>query len=498
MTPTLSLTWSPTPGAASQRVLLNNAVIATLSGTANSFAPPDASIPYSIEAVMPVVPSVGIQDGSFEAIATPGGYVYRPTGSPWTFTGNAGVENNGSAWQGANAPDGLRAALLQSGGNDAKLAGMISQTFAVTTAGNRNYLLQFKAVLRAFRAGTSQPQSIAVMVDGLQLTVAKPSSASAWDTFQIPLALAAGIHSLTFAATVLTGDTSCFLDDVQLLPVAADIPAPVSSTPPAAPPAPAPLVTSPPAATGFVYDGRTVTNADGSVELFASDPVDIGAVRVPAVSELFGDDGMPDYLQSIQDIGLADCWIKAPLTALSYERPDKILAIVRYEGPQNIVVTLVRSGKPTHVHTSSNLPAKTAGRESWSAFVEKASVALYSVNNRYADLNYGNAPMYMFMFTSGTKAVFTSDDDATVYAGIRGHLDAKNPMILGTGAIAKYLEASHEYAVLDTYLRNGTYYLVLRNPWGIDGKSGDAVNDGIVTITYAQLRADVSNVVWGV
>jgi hypothetical protein len=476
-------------------VLLNGAVIATLSGVANAFTPPDASIPYSIEAVMPPPPpppGVLLADGSFESVDAKG-YTYRPQGMAWAFTGDAGIQANGSAWGGAPAPAGPQSAFLQSGGSDSNMAGSILQVFSIPAAGD--YRLQFRAALRSYRAGTNALQAIRIILDGTLLAVKTPSSASAWDTFSIPLpALAAGSHTLTFAAAVLTADTSAFVDDVQLFAAAAvaPAPAPVSSTPPPAP------VVAPPGATGFVYDGRTVTNPDGSIEIFARDPADIGAVRVPAASELFGDDGLPDYLQSIQDIGLADCWIKASLTALSYERPDKIVAIVRYEGPENLVVTFVRSGKPTHVHTSSNLPAKTAGRESWSAFVEKASVAILSASNRYSDLNYGNAPFFLAMFVSGTKAVFTSDDDATVYAGIRGHLDAKNPMIIGTGAIAKFLEASHEYAPLDTYLRNGVYYLVLRNPWGIDGKSGDAVNDGIVTITYAQLRADVSNVVWGV
>lgn len=58
------------------------------------------------------------------------------------------------------------------------------------------------------------------------------------------------------------------------------------------------------------------------------------------------------------------------------------------------------------------------------------------------------------------------------------------------------LIASHVYSVIGAFLQAGTVMIQLRNPWGIDGAGNDGLNDGIVTIPYAQFAANFNNLTY--
>ena len=70
-----------------------------------------------------------------------GQFRYRPTGSPWTFTGGAGISANGSGFTAGNppAPQGSQVAFLQG-------TGSFSQAVAGWAAGS--YRLTFYAAQR--------------------------------------------------------------------------------------------------------------------------------------------------------------------------------------------------------------------------------------------------------------------------------------------------------------------------------------------------------------
>ncbi len=109
-----------------------------------------------------------VNDPGFElpALAT-GAYQYNPTGSPWTFSGYAGVANNNSAFtQGnPNAPQGNQVAFLQ-------ITGSASQS--VTFAGG-TYSISFDAAQRAI--GPSN-QTFEVLVDSTIVGTFTPSGTS--------------------------------------------------------------------------------------------------------------------------------------------------------------------------------------------------------------------------------------------------------------------------------------------------------------------------------
>jgi hypothetical protein len=100
--------------------------------------------------VSPPPPSPAVQDGGFEV---PPGFHLDPTGTPWTYTGSAGVVPNGNAtYTGGNgsAPDGGQVGFLQ---NNAT----VSQSIIVSQAGW--YTLGFYTAQSAPRSATATRRS---------------------------------------------------------------------------------------------------------------------------------------------------------------------------------------------------------------------------------------------------------------------------------------------------------------------------------------------------
>jgi PEP-CTERM motif len=169
--------------------------------------------------------SVSLSNAGFESTWENPGFVgsdgtatfyYRPSGSAisWAFVGGSGVSNNYSL---LSAYEGTRFGLLQLGDPADPFGSSgahFSQTFNLDSASTID--LSFALALRPnYAAG----QSVAVAVDGNIVQTIQASSTS-WTLKTMSLGpLAAGVHTLGFAGMAnhsVFGDTSAFVDDVQL------------------------------------------------------------------------------------------------------------------------------------------------------------------------------------------------------------------------------------------------------------------------------------------
>ena len=109
-------------------------------------------------------------DSSFE---TPGlaakTFRYSPDGSPWQFSGGAGVSSNGSGFTAGNpnAPDGTQVAFLQCNGSMSQPVSMDAGT----------YSLSFLAAQRA-GAANKHYQEIQVLIDGSPVSTVTPTGSS--------------------------------------------------------------------------------------------------------------------------------------------------------------------------------------------------------------------------------------------------------------------------------------------------------------------------------
>ena len=113
-------------------------------------------------------------DAGFEQVTVGAGHFqYRPAGSPWAFSGGAGISGNNSGFTSGNppAPQGAQVAFLQK-------TGSFSQTVAGWAAGS--YVISFDAAQRGnFQASR---QDFQVLVDGAVVGPSRPPARRIRDT----------------------------------------------------------------------------------------------------------------------------------------------------------------------------------------------------------------------------------------------------------------------------------------------------------------------------
>jgi hypothetical protein len=154
---------------------------------------------------------VAVNGGGFEAPAVgsgPSAYRYNPTGSPWTFTGTAGVAGNGSDLTAGNpdAPEGSQVAFLENNGS-------ISQ---VTNFAWGTYVLSFLAAQRA--NGNDSYQTFQVQIDGVVVGTFTPVDTNYSPYTTARFTVTAGHHTIRFVGLGPDGeDNTAFIDQVVLL-----------------------------------------------------------------------------------------------------------------------------------------------------------------------------------------------------------------------------------------------------------------------------------------
>src|SRR5208337_4068741 len=135
-------------------------------------------------------------------------YQYDPKGSAWSFSGGAGLADNGSGFTAGNpnAPQGSQVAFLQA-------TGTISQVVNFATAGS--YLIGVSATQRGNK-GTSN-EEVKVLVDGTVAGTITPASTSYATYTTASFNVTAGSHTITFVGVDPTGkDYTAFLDQVGI------------------------------------------------------------------------------------------------------------------------------------------------------------------------------------------------------------------------------------------------------------------------------------------
>ncbi|MGA2257257.1 MAG: hypothetical protein ABSG53_21590, partial [Thermoguttaceae bacterium] len=150
----------------------------------------------------------GISDGSFEeAVLAPRTYQVAPSGTPWLFSGLAGVSTNNSAFTAGNpnAPDGSQVGFIKDDGSMTESVWMPAGT----------YNLSFMAAQRD--KYQSQYESIDVFVDNVLEGTATPASTNYGLYATSSFTVKAGVHTIQFVGVDPSGgDNTAFIDEVQL------------------------------------------------------------------------------------------------------------------------------------------------------------------------------------------------------------------------------------------------------------------------------------------
>jgi hypothetical protein len=148
-------------------------------------------------------------DAGFEQVQVGAGqYQYRPTGSPWSFSGNSGISANNSGFTSGNppAPEGTQVAFLQT-------TGSFSQSVAGWAAGS--YVLTFDAAQRGNYQASQQ--DFEVLIDGTVISTFTPSNTSYQTYTTVAFTVTAGSHTIKFQGLDSAGgDNTAFVDAVAI------------------------------------------------------------------------------------------------------------------------------------------------------------------------------------------------------------------------------------------------------------------------------------------
>jgi O-glycosyl hydrolase len=140
-----------------------------------------------------------------------GAFAYTPTGTPWTFSANAGISSNGSGFTALNpnAPEGVQVGFLQMANSS------ISQTISMAAG---SYTVDFMAAQRV--QWQSGKQDFEVLMDGIVIGTYTPAVGGIFSAYQTsPFTVTAGAHSLEFLGLdTAGGDSTAFIDAVQIAP----------------------------------------------------------------------------------------------------------------------------------------------------------------------------------------------------------------------------------------------------------------------------------------
>ncbi len=200
-------------------------LLVSKSETLEAIAIPGGSVPSEIAtATYTILSAPLIQNGSFERPSLGKAHSqYHPSGSLWNYSGDSGIQSNGSVWQAPPAPDGTQTAFLQATAKrvlpEPGGAGSISQSVTFSTTGV--YTLSFQA---ASRAGLVQP--LRFTVDGIQIGVLLLPPVSGFAPLtSAPFTVSAGHHTLALTASDVASDKTAFVDMVTLAPTGLPLPA---------------------------------------------------------------------------------------------------------------------------------------------------------------------------------------------------------------------------------------------------------------------------------
>ena len=219
-------TWSVAPGGAGGTVTATGLYTAPAAGTGSDTVQVMSGAVSGTASVTVAAAAAGLSDAGFESPSLgTGNFQYDPTGTPWSYSGSAGVTSNGTGFSAGNppAPQGVQVAFIQAGG-------AFSQVVNGMTAGS--YVLSFDAAQRG-NYGTSR-EDFEVLVDGTVVGTFTPTGTSYAVYTTVAFTVTAGAHTITFQGLdSVGGDNTALLDAVNVNPT---VSGPTVATPAAASP----------------------------------------------------------------------------------------------------------------------------------------------------------------------------------------------------------------------------------------------------------------------
>jgi hypothetical protein len=141
-------------------------------------------------------------------------------------------------------------------------------------------------------------------------------------------------------------------------------------------------------------------------------------------------------------------------------------------------------------NTTGNDPLAMAEGESWVILMNRAWTQYYGNNGQTWPHDAikalsGRAVWYQYGVNDSNFNQITTALAQNKYVGMATHARPSTASLVGT----------HAYTVVQTWNGgNGNLWVLVRNPWGIDGGTLDGANDGLVWIPWAHIKASMNYV----
>ena len=156
------------------------------------------------------VRDISISGFESPAIPTSPGFVYAPTGGPWSLTAGAGFARNGSAFTVANpaAPEGAQVLFLQ---------GPASASTSVTIPRTGSYRFRLRAALRANDPTQPPTKDVRITVNGTEVGHFRLGGIQYTEHVSTVLALNAGAATVSVVGEDTSpGDHTGLVDDLRM------------------------------------------------------------------------------------------------------------------------------------------------------------------------------------------------------------------------------------------------------------------------------------------
>ncbi|HEY7087232.1 MAG TPA: C2 family cysteine protease [Tepidisphaeraceae bacterium] len=199
---------------------------------------------------------------------------------------------------------------------------------------------------------------------------------------------------------------------------------------------------------------------------------------------------------------LGDCYLLASLGSLAKTRADFIRQSIADLGDGTYAVQFATGSTKTFVRIDGDLPVNSYGSPVYAGFGIQKSLWVSLFEKAYAFFRYGDGKyasieggfMNDVYEDLGLKAssTFTATSAASVLQQLKTELDAGDAVTFGSKSTVPSdvpVIGGHAYVVdkVLTDTSGNPTAVVIRNPWGTDGKGSDGANDGYVTVTSAQI-----------
>ena len=140
-----------------------------------------------------------------------GQFQYRPTGSPWAFSGSSGISGNNSGFTAGNPAGTPRGRRSPSSRQPARSARVVTGWAA------GSYVLSFEAAQRGNYQASQQDFN--VLIDGIVVGTFTPSGTSYQSYSTAAFTVTAGSHTIVFQGLDSAGgDNTAFIDQVAAAP----------------------------------------------------------------------------------------------------------------------------------------------------------------------------------------------------------------------------------------------------------------------------------------